>query len=73
MTALRFDGVVKPLRRGGWSARGVITAVRAGQLLQTQVGPRAFEAVEDSAAWLRQVAIERSIEDVHIIDGSLRS
>ena len=64
---LRFDGVVKPLRRGGWSARGVIVATQHGQLIETQIGPKEFDGSDASTAWLYQAAAERAIEAVKIV------
>jgi hypothetical protein len=62
----RFDGVVKPMRRGGWSARGVVIVTQHGQLIETQIGPREFPGVEASMEWLRGVAAERAIDAVQI-------
>jgi hypothetical protein len=67
MTVLRFDGVVKPMRRGGWSARGVVVATQHGQLIETQIGPREFAAVEASTQWLRAAAAERAIDALQIV------
>ncbi|MEO6394318.1 MAG: hypothetical protein ABIO40_00220 [Devosia sp.] len=67
---LRFDGIVKPLRRGGWSARGVVIATRHGQLIETQIGPKEFPERELSEHWLRQIAAELSIETVRVTNGS---
>ena len=66
MTQLRFSGVVKPMRRGGWSARGLIESGRHGQLIDTQIGPIEFAAKEVATEWLRQIAAERSIDLVQI-------
>ena len=64
---LRFDGVVKPLRRGGWSARGVIVATQHGQLIETQIGPKEFDGSDASMAWLYRAAADRAIEAVKIV------
>ena len=68
--APRFEGIVKPLRRGGWSARGLVVATQHGQLIETQIGPKEFDAKESSVEWLRQVASERAIDSIQIIDKS---
>ena len=57
-----MNGVVKPLRRGGWSGRGIIADVRHGQLFETLVGPKQFGSREAAIDWLKQVARERSLE-----------
>ena len=64
---LKFDGVVKPLRRGGWRARGLVTTVQHGQRGETQIGPRPFDAEDVATAWLHRIAAERSIAAVRII------
>jgi hypothetical protein len=56
-----MDAVVKPMRRGGWSARGLIVSVRHGLLIETQVGPRQFSGRDAALEWLKQAAIERSV------------
>ena len=68
MTAVRFDGEVKSIRRnGGWSARGVVVARRHDQLFDTLVGPKAFDRAEDAEAWLKQAAKEREIGVVSVV------
>ena len=57
-----MDGVVKPMRRGGWSARGLIVSVQHGLLVETQVGPKQFAAQEAAVEWLKQAAAEHSVE-----------
>jgi len=53
---MNFKGTVKPRRRGGWIARGLIVEERSGQVFETQVGPREFDEPKASADWLREVA-----------------
>ena len=66
MTEIRFEGVVKPARRGGWTARGVITSVMHSQRIDTAIEPRAFAGVEPATQWLRKMAAERRIKTVAI-------
>jgi len=66
MTGIRFEGVVKPARRGGWSARGVIISVAHSQLVDTRIEPRAFAGLEPATEWLREVAAKHRIEAVAI-------
>lgn len=67
MTTTRFDGLVKPMRRGDWSARGAIITERHGQLIETMVGPREFVAKDLGVEWLHRAAAERSIDAVRIV------
>jgi hypothetical protein len=60
MTNTLFSGVVKPLPRGGWSARALLTAERHGQLFDTQLGPREFATEADSRAWLKSLMAEHA-------------
>jgi hypothetical protein len=57
-----MDAVVKPMRRGGWSARGMIVSVQHGLLTETQVGPKQFAGQEAALEWLKQAAAERSLK-----------
>jgi hypothetical protein len=57
-----MDGIVKAMRRGGWSGRGVISDIQHGQLLETQIGPRAFHSRDAAVEWLRRIAQERQVE-----------
>jgi hypothetical protein len=54
---MEFSGTVRPARRGGWIARGVIIEQRSGQVFETQVGPRQFSDRPDSVAWLKERAV----------------
>lgn len=62
-----MDGVVKAMRRGGWSARGLIAAVRHGQLFETQVGPREFPSKQAAIDWLRRAAADRAVRIGQIV------
>ena len=53
-----FKGIVKPRRRGGWIARGLIVEERHGQIFETQIGPREFAEPATSLQWLREVATQ---------------
>jgi hypothetical protein len=53
---MNFKGTVKPRRRGGWIARGLIIEERYGQVFETQVGLREFDEPKASSDWLREVA-----------------
>jgi hypothetical protein len=57
-----MDAVVRPMRRGGWSARGMIVSVRHGLLIENQVGPKQFAGKEAALEWLKREAVERSIK-----------
>jgi hypothetical protein len=70
MTTFSMDGVVRAMRRGGWSARGVIVDVRHGQIFETQIGPREFPAEKAAREWLRDVAATRSIKAARIVLGA---
>ena len=61
-----FEGVVKRARRGGWTARGVITDVSHSQLIETQVEPRAFATRQLAVNWLKQAAAARAMASVRI-------
>ena len=67
-----MDGIVKLMRRGGWSGRGMIVDSRNGQVVETQIGPKAFGSKEAAIEWLRQVAAERAIEIGRIVLGTTR-
>jgi hypothetical protein len=54
---MEFQGMVKPRRRGGWIARGVVVEQRSGQRFETQVGPREFADGPASIAWLTEAAV----------------
>ncbi len=62
-----MDGVVKAMRRGGWSARGLVAAVRHGQLFETQVGPREFASKQAAIDWLRRAAADRAVKIGQIV------
>jgi hypothetical protein len=64
---VRFDGIIRQDRRGGWNARGIIVTHKHGQIFQTLVGPRAFASEEISQEWLRAAATELAIEEVTIV------
>ena len=53
---MEFQGVVKPRRRGGWIARGLVIEQRSGQRFETQVGPREFPDKPSGIAWLTEAA-----------------
>ena len=53
---IEFQGVVKPRRRGGWIARGLIVEQRFGQRVATQIGPREFADQPAGVAWLTEIA-----------------
>jgi hypothetical protein len=53
---MQFNGTIKPRRRGGWIARGVIVEHRFGQIFETQVGPREFADQPSCVAWLADAA-----------------
>jgi hypothetical protein len=53
---MNFKGTVKPRRRGGWIARGLIVEERHGQVFETQVGPREFAEKKAGSSWLEEVA-----------------
>ncbi len=55
---MKFNGTIKPRRRGGWIARGLIVEVRSGQIVETQIGPREFAERKAGSNWLEQVAKE---------------
>ena len=61
-----FEGTIRPLRRGGWAARGMVIANRHGQLIETQIGPMAFDSEDMCDAWLRAAAAGLNIESVSI-------
>lgn len=58
---MEFSGIVKPRRRGGWIARGVIVEQRFGQIVETQIGPREFADQPASVAWLSEAAARLGI------------
>lgn len=58
MTPPTFEGTVKPQRRGGWSARAILTMERHGQLFDTLIGTRAFPTERAATDWLRTLASE---------------
>ena len=62
-----FEGTIRPLRRGGWTARGLVVANRHGQLIETQVGPKAFFTDVSCDAWLRAAAAGLNIDSVRIV------
>jgi hypothetical protein len=64
--SITFEGTIKELRRGGWAARGVVVANRHGQLIETQIGPKAFDTETSCDAWLRAAAAGLNIESVRI-------
>jgi hypothetical protein len=58
---MEFQGVVKPRRRGGWIARGLIVEQRFGQRVETQIGPKEFADQPASVAWLTEAAARLGI------------
>ncbi len=58
---MEFSGIVKPRRRGGWIARGLIVEQRFGQLFETQIGPREFADQSASVTWLADAAMRLGI------------
>lgn len=66
---IAFQGTIRALRRGGWAARGLLVASRHGQLIETQIGPKAFENEMLCDAWLRASAAELKVESVRIVVG----
>ena len=70
MATYGMDGVVKAMRRGGWSARGVIIDVRHGQIFETQIGPREFPAEKAARDWLCDAAAAHSIRTARIVLGA---
>ena len=63
---IAFEGTIKELRRGGWAARGLVVTSRHGLLVETQVGPKAFDTEGRCDAWLRAAAAELKIASVRI-------
>jgi len=61
-----FEGTIRELRRGGWAARGLVVTNRHGQLVETQVGPKAFDSEDGCDAWLRETAAGLKIDSVSI-------
>ena len=57
-----MDGIVKPMRRGGWSGRGLIATIQHGQLFETLIGPKEFGSRQAAIQWLKQVTAERSLK-----------
>ena len=70
MTTHGMEGVVKAMRRGGWSARGVILQVRHGQIFETQIGPREFPAEKAARDWLSEIATAHTIRTARIVLGA---
>ena len=70
--AIAFEGTIRELRRGGWAARGLVVANRHGQLVETQIGPKAFETEDHCDAWLRAAAADLNIQSVSISIDNLR-
>ena len=62
-----FAGSIKELRRGGWAARGLVVTNRNSQIVETQVGPRAFATEDLCDAWLRSTAAGLNINEVRIV------
>ena len=58
---MKFQGMVKPRRRGGWIARGLVLEQRSGQLFETQIGPKEFADKVASVAWLTEAAARLGI------------
>ena len=71
---MEFQGVVKPRRRGGWVARGVVVEQRSGQRFETQVGPREFPDKPAGVAWLTAEAGRLGIGEpaIAMLAGSAR-
>lgn len=64
--SIAFEGTIRELRRGGWAARGLVVTSRHGQLVETQIGPKAFETKGGGDAWLRAAAASLNIDSVSI-------
>jgi hypothetical protein len=62
MTTDRLAGVIQPLRRGGWSAKALLTSVRNSQLFETWLAPRFFDSEAASRQWLRDSAAAHGID-----------
>jgi hypothetical protein len=58
---MEFQGMVKPRRRGGWIARGLVVEQRFGQRFETQIGPREFPDQGAGVAWLTEAAARLQI------------
>jgi hypothetical protein len=63
---MEFKGTVKPRRRGGWIARGLVVEHRFGQVFETQIGPREFTDKPACVAWLNDAAARLGIGRPHI-------
>ena len=70
---MEFSGTVKPRRRGGWIARGVILEQRFGQIVETQVGPKELPDRDTCVAWLNHAAAQLGIERPRIATASTPS
>ncbi len=66
MTTGRFDGVIKPLRRGGWSAKARLTIERHSQLFETFLGAALFDTEAASREWLHTTASRHAIDAARI-------
>jgi len=64
--AISFEGTIKEMRGGGWAARGVVVAIRHGQIFDTQVGPQQFDTEGQCDGWLRAAAARLNIDRVEI-------
>jgi hypothetical protein len=64
---MEFQGVVKPRRRGGWIARGLIVEQRSGQRFETQIGPREFADQGAGLTWLTEAASRLEISEPAIV------
>jgi len=64
--SIAFEGTIKELRRGGWAARGLVLTSRHGLLVETQVGPKAFDTEASCVDWLRAAAADLKISSVRI-------
>ena len=60
MDISKFQGLLRHQRRGGWSARALLTRELHGQLFDTMVGPQAFGTEAAGIEWLRKLAAERA-------------
>ena len=65
-----FRGTIRPLRRGGFAARGLLVVARSSQVYETQVGPREFASEDLCDAWLRSAAAGMKVERVQIVTAS---
>jgi len=65
-SSIAFEGTIRALRRGGWAARGLVVTSRHGQLVETKIGPKAFDTEDGCHAWLHATASGLDIDSVSI-------